>query len=153
MKKIISIILLLGIAIISLTGCSLKNDSRIGNLSDININNNDIIVSIKDDTLTNKGATFIIENNSDKLVGYSESYHLEIKDNNEWHILKTINDAEFNEPLWNLESNNTKEIEVNWEYIYGNLEAGEYRFIKDSCFINENETFDDFYIGVKFTIS
>ena len=147
MKKTILTILLCG-CLLFLTGCG----DRIGKVSDIEITNSDISVSIKDGTLTNVGATFIFENNSNQTLGYGESYHLEIKNDNSWHILKTINDAVFIMPLYLLQSNESIELHIDWENFYGSLESGEYRLIKDVCFIKGDEMTDNFNIGVEFII-
>lgn len=147
MKKTILTILLCG-CLVFLTGC----DNKIGKISDIEINNSDISVSIKDGTLTNTGATFIIENNSNQTLGYGESYHLEIKNDNSWHILKTINDAVFIMPLYLLQPNESIELHIDWENFYGSLEFGEYRLIKNGCFVINDEKSDNFYIGIEFTI-
>lgn len=52
---------------------------------DVEISDNDILVSVKEGTLTNKGATFIMENNSGRTLYYGERYDLEIKQNDSWH--------------------------------------------------------------------
>ena len=80
MKKTILSILLCGVMVFGLTGCDkLKNDFEIGNKSDIKISQNDVIMTIKDKTLTNKGATIVLTNNSDKNFQYGNPYELEIK--------------------------------------------------------------------------
>ena len=147
MKKIILTILLCG-CLLLLTGCS----DRIGKVSAIEITNSDISLSIKDETLTNTGATFILENNSNQTLGYGEPYHLEIKDDDSWHILNTINDAVFIMPFYHLDPNESIELKIDWENFYGVLEPGEYRLIKDACFVVDDETSDNFYIGVEFII-
>ena len=63
--------------VFGLTGCDkLKNDFEIGNKSDIKISQNDVIMTIKDKTLTNKGATIVLTNNSDKnfKINYGKNY-------------------------------------------------------------------------------
>ena len=147
MKKIILTILLCGCLLLS-TGCS----DRIGKVSAIEITNSDISLSIKDETLTNTGATFILENNSNQTLGYGESYHLEIKKDNYWHILKTIEDAVFILPLYLLEPNQSIELKIDWENFYDSLEPGEYRLIKDACFVKEDKTTNNFNIGVEFIV-
>ena len=148
MKKTILTILLCGITILFLTGCG----SKIGKTSDIEITNDDVSITIKDNTLTNTGATFILENNSNQTLGYGEPYHLEVKDDDSWHILRTINEAAFIMPLYHLNPNESTELKIDWENFYGALEPGEYRLIKDAYFVIDDEISDNFYIGVEFTI-
>ena len=79
MKKIllyfITIIMLFGV-----TSCGVKNNFDIGKVSNIKINNNNnVTLSIKDNTLKKTAATLILENDSDKLLHYDEYYKMEIK--------------------------------------------------------------------------
>lgn len=53
MKKTILTIILCGFMILGLTGCkTIKNQFDIGNKSDIKISKSDVVMSIKDGTLT-----------------------------------------------------------------------------------------------------
>lgn len=149
MKKIL-LSLLIGVMMLGLTGCGDDEVSRIGDISNIEINNNNILVSIKEGTLTNTGATFIIKNNSNRVLRYGDSYCLEIKQDGLWHQINVQLDVLA--PLWELSINDSTYLNIVWENSYGVLEPGEYRFIKDVSFENEDGTFDDFYIGVEFVI-
>lgn len=148
MKKIILIIFLS--IILTLTGCSSKEKLDIGDISNIKLNNNDILVTVKEGTLSSTQATFIIENKSTRVLGYSEDYHLEKKINDSWYILNTKTDAVFKVPFWSLEPNDKIELKVYWEHLYGSLKPGEYRFIKRVSF--KDETSNSFHIGVNFII-
>ncbi len=149
MKKTILAILVCGILVIGLTGCGkTKNEFDVGDKSDIQTSQSDITLSIKDGTLTNIGATLILKNNSDKLLRYDEIYEIEIKQNGEWHKINA--ELDFNAPLWKLEQQSSKEIELNWEHGYGKLAKGEYRIIKEVYFEKESE--QKFYISAEFTI-
>ena len=62
MKKTMLAILLCGVMVLGITGCGSSNTFDVGNVSDVEIsNNNDVTFSIKDDTLKNTGATFILK--------------------------------------------------------------------------------------------
>ena len=148
MKKTILTILLCGILVLGLTGCGQKNELEIGDKSDITIFQNDVTMSIKDGTLTNEGTTLILKNESEKLLHYDEEYRVEIKKDGEWH--KINDELYFNAPLWEVEPNNSKEIELNWKSGYGKLPTGKYRIVKEVYF--ENEIEQKFYISVEFNI-
>ena len=149
MKKTIITILLCGVLMLGLTGCGkTKGEFEIGNKSDITISKNDITMSIKDGTLTNEGTTLVLKNDSDKLLRYGEEYRIEVKQDENWYNINT--ELEFNVPLWELETNSEKEIELNWKHSYGNLPSGEYRIIKQVYF--ENEEDQKFYISAEFNI-
>lgn len=80
MKKIVFVILLCGVMVLAMTGCkNVKNKLDIGNKSDIKVSQNDVIMTIKDGTLTNKSVTLILTNNSDRKIQYGSPYEIEIK--------------------------------------------------------------------------
>ena len=148
MKKYIKNILLVGI-ILGLIFCSLiKSNYR--TISDIKTTENDVSLSIKENTLTNTGATLILKNNSNTEIQYGNSYEIEIKHNKKWY--KLDGEMYFTLPLFFLEPNKTVELEVNWEDGYKKLKKGTYRIIKKIKIEKENNTFDSFYIAAEFTI-
>ena len=80
MKKAILTILLCGVMVLGMTGCGKsKNEFDIGNKSDIKVSQNDVIMTIKEGTLTNKSATLVLTNNSAKNFQYGNPYEIEIK--------------------------------------------------------------------------
>ena len=95
-------------------------------------NKNDVILKVKEETITSTSAPFIMKNNSDKdTYEYGNPYYLEVKRNNKWEKLETINDISFTLPAFSLSPKEEKEFDINWEYGYGSLEAGTYRLVKD----------------------
>lgn len=151
MKKTILTILLCGVMVLGLAGCgNSKNEFEIGNKSDIKLSQNDVIMSIKDKTLTNTSATLILTNNSDKNFQYGNPYEIEIKKDGEWHKINV--ELNFNLPAFYLKSNESKEIELNWDQGYGKLAEGTYRIIKDFNYETEEIIFEKFNVAVEFTI-
>lgn len=62
MKKTMLAILLCGVMLLGVTGCGTTNDFDIGNVSNIEINNNnDVTLSVNGETLKNTGVTLILE--------------------------------------------------------------------------------------------
>jgi len=114
MKKTILTILLCGVMVLGMTGCGKqKNEFDIGNKSDIKISQNDVIMTIKEGTLTNKSATLVLTNNSDKNFQYGNPYEIEIKKDGEWHKINV--ELNFTMPAFQLSARENKEIEINWE--------------------------------------
>lgn len=112
-----------------MTGCGKKkNEFDIGNKSDIKISQNDVIMTIKEGTLTNKSATLVLTNNNDKNFQYGNPYEIEIKKDGEWHKINV--ELNFDMPAFKLLSKESKEIELDWENEYGKLAKGTYRIIK-----------------------
>ena len=92
-----------------------------------------VSIKIKEGTLTNTGATIIITDTTDKNYSYGEPYRIDKKENGKWEkVPKVIDDAFFNEPAYQPDENNEIVREINWEWIYGKLKPGTYRFVTDA---------------------
>ena len=109
---------------------------------------NDVIMTIKDGTLTNKSVTLILTNNSDRKIQYGSPYEIEIKKNDEWYKIN----AKLNFTLFILESKKKNEFKLNFEEGYGKLPSGTYRVIKKIDKEKEDGLFDSFYVSTEFTI-
>lgn len=159
MKKIL-VILASVMLLFTLTGCDNKkgndklNDNiKIGKESNINITDKNIILRIKEGTLTNTGAVVVLENNSDITISFGEDYWLEIEQNGEWYSLETINDFVVNTPLYHLKSSESKEKSIDWGYAFGTFPKGKYRITKNITLEFENDKKEDTYIAGEFTIN
>ena len=151
MKKTILAILLCGVMLLGMTGCGKqKNEFDIGNKSDIKISQNDVIMTIKEGTLTNKSATLVLTNNSDENFQYGNTYEIEIKKDGEWHKINV--ELNFDMPAFPLSSKESKEIELNWENGYGKLAKGAYRIIKGINYEYEEGKYETFNVAIEFTI-
>ena len=151
MKKTILTILLCGVMVLGMTGCGKqKNEFDIGNKSDIKISQNDVIMTIKEGTLTNKSATLVLTNNSDKNFQYGDPYEIEIKKDEEWHKINI--ELYFDMPAFQLSAKESKEIELDWENGYGKLANGTYRIIKEIDYEYEEEKYETFNVAVEFNI-
>ena len=151
MKRVTLIALMCVCVVLGMTGCGKqKNEFDIGNKSDIKISQNDVIMTIKEGTLTNKSATLILTNNSDKNFQYGTSYGIEIKKDGEWHKINV--ELTSTVPAFQLSARENKEIEINWENGYGKLEKGTYRIIKGIDYEYEEGKYKSFNIAVEFTI-
>lgn len=152
MEKTILTILLCGVMVLGMTGCGKqKNEFDIGNKSDIKISQNDVIMTIKEGTLTNKSATLVLTNNSDKNFQYGNPYEIEIKKDGEWHKINV--ELNFTLPAFHLLPKESKEIELNWENEYGKLSKGTYRIIKGINYEYEEGKYKSFNVAVEFTIN
>ena len=151
MKKTILTILLCGVIVLGMTGCGKqKNEFDIGNKSDIKISQNDVIMTIKEGTLTNKSATLVLTNNSNKNFQYGNPYEIEINKDGEWHKINV--ELYFDMPAFQLSAKESKEIELDWENGYGKLAKGTYRIIKGIDYEYEEGKYETFNVAVEFTI-
>lgn len=151
MKKISISFIVCSILMLSFVGCKInKNNFDIGEKSNIEVTEKDIVLSIKENTLTKKGATLILKNNSNNNIQYGTPYEIEIKKDNVWHKIDV--QLNFNMPVFVLKPSELEQIELNWEAGYGELDLGEYRIIKSIDIEKDNETFERYYISAEFTI-
>ena len=107
-------------------------------------------MTIKEGTLTNKSATLVLTNNSDKNFQYGNTYEIEIKKDGEWHKINV--ELNFDMPAFPLSSKESKEIELNWENGYGKLAKGTYRIIKGINYEYEEGKYEAFNAAIEFTI-
>lgn len=105
---------------------------------------NDGSMSIKEETLTNIGFTLIIKNLSDNEITLGEEYRIDKKENGKWRpVVPIIDNYGFIDIGYILKPNDDFETKINWKWLYGELETGEYRLIKDV---------NDKYVSVEFRI-
>ena len=114
-------------------GGNIKADEIIkhtGNSEQKNVGS--ILLEVKEDTRTSKGATFIIKNTSDNEYSYGEPYTIEKSENGNWKEIDTLTGESqtWNDILYNLKPNETRELNINWSFGYGELKSGTYRLVK-----------------------
>lgn len=154
MKTIIKVFMI-NILCFSLFGCS-NNSVKLGAKSQYEITDNIISMTIKEETLTDKAATVLLVNHTDKRYGFGESYIIEYNKNGTWYKINSTNKLNFTMIGRSLESNTTLVIEINWENVYGKLTRGKYRIIK-SFYLMEAESkeminSEDIYVCAEFTV-
>ncbi len=113
-------------------GGNIKADEIIkhtGNSEQKNVGS--VLLEVKEDTRTSKGATFIIKNNTEDDYSYGLPYSIEKFENKTWKELDTLT----GEPLsWDLivftiKAKEEAEINIDWS-AYGELQNGTYRLVK-----------------------
>ena len=92
-----------------------------------------ILLEVKEDTRTSKGATFIIKNTTAEEYTYGEPYTIEMFENKSWKELDTLtgNPLSWNAVLYSLKAGEEKVININWSLDYGELKRGTYRLVKN----------------------
>ena len=115
-----------------------------------NNKNEDISLLVKEDTITSKGATFILKNNSNKTYTYGAEYEIEIKENSEWSKIELDTPLSWNELLYLIKPNITSELNIDFMIGYGELSTGKkYRFVKK---VREEYKKDDIFLYAEFEI-
>lgn len=93
-----------------------------------------VTLTVKSDSVSSKGAIFILKNNTDKEYWYGPEYTMMQKVDGKWNEVKTIT----GEPLtWNaiaytLKANEEIELNIDWSLGYGKLKSGDYALVKSS---------------------
>ena len=90
----------------------------------------DVSLFVKTDTLTPKGATFIIKNNSKENYIYGADYEIQIKNDEEWKDIELEQPLVWNSLAYTLISRGQREINIDFTYGYGKLSKGRYRLVK-----------------------
>lgn len=89
-----------------------------------------VTMTIKEGTLTKKGATIIIKDENKEAYTYGESYRIDKKEDGKWKELKPIIDNYGFHEVGYITKNGVLEMKHDWSIIYGELEEGEYRLVK-----------------------
>lgn len=110
-----------------------------------------ISMVIKEGTLTNTSATIIITDLSNYDNTYGAWFRIDKKVNGKWEEAPRLTDSnDWHLIGYHVDKNNELELEENWSHIYGELESGEYRIVKD--YISKNRT-GKIYVYAEFTIA
>ena len=136
-----------------------NNNTIINNENNI-LNNNDVQdlkersiknvkMEIKEGTLNKNGASIIIKDTNLYHFLYDYWFKIEKKVNNNWQEPKIINNK-YSFPALGVIINNTEKFETNvkWTDLYGALDKGTYRLIKN---VYDNEG-NKIYFSVEFDI-
>lgn len=126
--KIILIVFTLGGLIYYLNSLNNASVTLIKDNNEYNLK--DVTMKLKENTLTNSGATIIITDNNEIKYTYEEYYKLEKRIDHVWYELKPSGDVIFNEMGYLVDDNNELEMDIDWSKTYGNLTSGKYRIIK-----------------------
>jgi hypothetical protein len=92
-----------------------------------------VTMTVKEETVSSSKLTLIFKNDSDSQCIYGEDFILEKKLNEKWYQVPVVikGNYGFNTIGYNLASGETREFTVDWKWLYGSLDKGEYRIVKD----------------------
>lgn len=91
-----------------------------------------ILMEVKENTKTSKGATFIIKNTTDEEYGYGPAYTIEKFENQTWKEIDTLtgDPLTWNSIVYSLKAHEERGINIDWSLGYGELKSGTYRLAK-----------------------
>lgn len=126
-----------------------SNNNETENTENQEYNIEKVKMSIKEGTLTPSSATIIIIDNNEKPYVYSKWFRIDKKQNGKWNTLNDINDGySFTAEGYSLDNTGKLETTVNWSNLYGTLDVGDYRIVKNVYDSNGKEL----YCSCDFTI-
>lgn len=150
---ILSILLIL----LSITGCGNTDKTSIdlSNLQqsayDSSEQNKDVILSIKEETVTRSSdkITLVFNNNSEKTYLYEDMTLLEKEIDGTWYSINHKPNVAWKKAAFILKPKEAREIDFLIESYYGLLDTGKYRVIK---LISEDSGQQDSFITTEFNI-
>ena len=144
-----SVIVICGVLIVYIIGIVVMSQLKT-NEADFNPADK-VTMEIVEGTLTNTGATIVITDLSGEDNTYGAWYRIDKWEDGKWYELE---DKIAGENAWiaigyKTDENNQLQLDIGWEGLYGALESGKYRIVKD--FSGENP-YDDRHVASEFTI-
>lgn len=113
-----------------------------------------VSMTIKEGTVSSIGLIVVFENISEKKCIYGEHFLLEKKISGRWYQVPVAIDGDygFNDIGYVLDSGDNREWKVDWNWLYGSLDIGEYRIVKDILDFRDTGDYDKYYLAAEFTV-
>ncbi|MEA1962156.1 MAG: M56 family metallopeptidase [Bacillota bacterium] len=119
------------------------------------VNNFDgVTMNVKKGTVSTTGVIVAFQNNSSRKCDYGEYFCLEKKLNGSWYQVPVIIDGDygFNDIAYDLAPGDDGEWAVDWDWLYGSLDTGEYRIVKNISDFRGTGDYDKYNLAAEFTI-
>ncbi len=117
------------------------------------VNNFDgVTMTVKEGTVSSASLKVVFENNSSSQCTYGEYFCLEKKINGSWYQVPVVIDGDYAFNLIAYEVAGEREWTIDWEWLYGSLDTGEYRIVKDVLDFRDVGDYDKYYLAAEFTI-
>ena len=158
MKRPLCLVVFIAISLTILSGCgdSTQSDKTTNwkpTTYEIVNNFDGVTMDVKEGTVSPTGLTVVFKNNSDSEGLYGNNFSLEKKIDEKWHQVPTIiSDYGFDGEGYSLPSKEDSEWNTSWEWLYGSLDMGQYRIIKDILDFRGTGDYDKYYLAAEFTI-
>ncbi len=128
-------------------------DIRYGDIDDF-LSKRPIVMVVKDGMATPLGATVVLKNVTDFEYIYGESYTVQRKTDSGWiDVEPVIENYGFTSVGYMLPAMESKEIAIDWEWIYGKLTPGDYRIVKEASLVRSPGDEDTFILYAAFTVA
>lgn len=113
-----------------------------------------VTMSIKKEAVTANGLTVVFKNSSDKMGMYGSTFSLEKKVNGKWYQVPVVfkGNYVFTDIGYKADYGKDREWKVEWKWLYGSLNAGEYRIVKDILDFRKTGDYDKYFMAAEFTL-
>lgn len=112
-----------------------------------------VSMSVKKDSVTANGAVITLLNKADKDYQYGQQYFIQKYEDGRWYqVPYVIEDFGFEDIVYGLEKDSKSEFTIDWNWLYGSLEIGEYRIVKDIMDFRDTGDYDVYTLTAEFTI-
>ena len=174
MKKILALGLTVLVLLVSLVACDNSNDppGNENNMQNVpggrpdtpnrptqtmDNTTHDILdgVAMVIQDVSPSGLSFSFENSTNNEYSYGSNFVLYAFRNNSWELVEPIieNWGFTDEAYYIFPNSTTDNTAVYWEWLFGELPYGEYKFQKEILFIRSPGDFDRFAVSAEFSIS
>lgn len=120
------------------------------------INNfNGVTMSVQKETVSADGLTVMFQNLSGKMCMYGDKFVLEKRINGLWYQVPVAIDGNygFDDIGYQLAPGQDKEWKVHWKWLYGSLNTGKYRIVKDVSDFRKTGDYDTYFLTAEFVIN
>ncbi|MER2064486.1 MAG: immunoglobulin-like domain-containing protein [Alkalibacterium sp.] len=158
MKNKTAFLLMLSLSVLFLSGCQNLNDEDSTDLEASILDEVDtmdgVSMSAVKDSISPTGLTVEFENDSDRQVIYSEDMLLEENISGSWYQVPVVieEDYGFNDIGYELDPEEQQSMEIYWEWLYGELDDGQYRLVKRVLDFRGTGDFDENHLTAEFEI-
>ncbi len=124
-------------------------ESQHESLSDITSVN----MEVEEGSVNPLGLTLVFENISNEQIIFGEEYILEKKAGKSWYeVPALIDNYGFSETGYDLPFHQSRKLELDWKWLYGDLEPGDYRIIKDVIDFRGSSSYCKDYLAREFAV-
>lgn len=118
------------------------------------VNNLDgVTMTVKEGTTSYTSLTVAFQNNSSSQCIYGEYFWLEKRIDGSWYkVPAVIDNYGFNSIGYDLASGDDSEWAVDWDWLFGSLDTGDYRIVKDILDFRGSGEYDTYYLAAEFTL-
>ena len=112
-----------------------------------------VSMNVIEDSVSSKELTVIFTNSSNNQGMYSEDFLLEKKIEGDWYQVPTKRiEFGFNDIAFELSPSTKEVLKINWDWLYGSLDKGEYRIVKTFWAASTVGDYEEYFLASQFII-